>query len=67
MQSFQRLDSDNIVPISTRYKRMAEAEQLVIERFRLEKNQALSDEEYVACAMDLQLKEAAWCQRWDIK
>lgn len=67
MQSSLRTGQETVVPISRKYQRLAEAEALLIERVRLEKNCALSDEEYVAQQMDLQIREAAWVQRWGIK
>ncbi|MCV6612889.1 MAG: hypothetical protein OIF55_19205 [Amphritea sp.] len=67
MQSTLEDGRKTVVPISRKYQRLVEAEELLIERLRLDKSNVLSDEEYVSRTMALQIREAAWGQRWGVK
>ncbi|WP_157834637.1 hypothetical protein [Oceanospirillum beijerinckii] len=59
-------ENEKVIEISDSYKKLHEAEQLLIERVQLLRRRDLSDAEVVRLEVMLNMKELGWAKRWGI-
>mgnify|MGYP006879611998 FL=1 len=54
----------NVVFLDRELSRSKEAEQLLLERLKFNRQIGLSDDEYALGVMELQIKETVWAKKW---
>lgn len=59
-------NNEKVIEISDSYKKLHEAEQLLIERVQLLRRRDLPDAEVVRLEVMLNMKELGWAKRWGI-
>lgn len=59
-------ENEKVIEISDSYKKLHEAEQLLIERVQLLRRRDLPDAEVVRLEVMLNMKELGWAKRWGI-
>ena len=59
-------NNEKVIEISDSYKKLHEAEQLLIERGQLLRRRDLPDAEVVRLEVMLNMKELGWAKRWGI-